>query len=166
MLIGTHRTRPRPQMPFAIRSIHEREPRPYAQQEEPSSNDPNDNFSPETYFIWRPATTCIAHCVFTYGWQSSAVLVCRQVGDSQLAGNTASIEQSQEVSEMTFMYNIDPSKPYDGPEFEEYCISEGKYLPASRDRTPCMTCPLFSLCQPGFEEQVRRLQNGENPSLT
>lgn len=63
-------------------------------------------------------------------------------------------------------YNVDPTQRYDGPEFEEYCISEGAYLPASRDRTPCMSCPLFSLCQPGFEEQVRLLQIGENPSLT
>lgn len=63
-------------------------------------------------------------------------------------------------------YNVDPTKPYDGPEFEEYCISEGCYLPASRDRTPCVTCPLSNLCLPGFEEQVRRIQAGENPSLT
>jgi len=67
---------------------------------------------------------------------------------------------------MSVQYNVDPTKLYDGPEFEEYCISEGRYLPASRDRTPCMTCPLFNLCQPGFEEQVRRIQQGENPSLT
>jgi hypothetical protein len=63
-------------------------------------------------------------------------------------------------------YNVDARFPYDGPEFEEYCISEGRYLPASRDRTPCMTCPLYNLCQPGFEEQVRLIQCGENPSLT
>lgn len=63
-------------------------------------------------------------------------------------------------------YNTDPSKKYTGPEFEEYCIAEGKYLPATRDRTPCITCPLNTLCIPGFEEQVRKLQNGENPSLT
>ena len=63
-------------------------------------------------------------------------------------------------------YIVDPNLRYDGPEFEEYCISEGKYLPASRDRTPCITCPLFNLCQPGFEEQVRRIQQGQNPSLT
>src|ERR1700730_15524885 len=59
-----------------------------------------------------------------------------------------------------------PTEHYDGPEFEEYCISEGKYLPARRDRTPCISCPLFSLCQAGFEEQVRKIQAGENPSLT
>lgn len=64
------------------------------------------------------------------------------------------------------MFEVDPTKKYDGPEFEEYCISEGRYLPASRDRTPCIICPLFSLCQPGFEEQVRRIQQGENYSLT
>jgi hypothetical protein len=63
-------------------------------------------------------------------------------------------------------YNVDPAKRYEGPQFEEYCISEGRYLPASRDRTPCITCPLSTLCQPGFEEQVRRIQAGENPSLT
>ncbi|HET9057441.1 MAG TPA: hypothetical protein VFN30_11415 [Chitinophagaceae bacterium] len=63
-------------------------------------------------------------------------------------------------------YNTDPTKQYNGPEFEEYCISEAKYLPASRDRTPCITCPLNNLCIPGFEEQVRRIQRGENPSLT
>ena len=64
------------------------------------------------------------------------------------------------------VHNTDPSKKYDGPEFEEYCISERKYLPASRDRTSCLTCPLNNLCIVGFEEQVRRMQNGENPSLT
>jgi hypothetical protein len=59
-----------------------------------------------------------------------------------------------------------PTMRYNGPEFEEYCISEQKYVPASRDRTPCITCPLSNLCQEGFEEQVRRIQRGENPSLT
>ena len=63
-------------------------------------------------------------------------------------------------------FNVNPATRYDGPEFEEYCISEAKYLPASRDRTSCMTCPLSNLCQPGFEEQVRKIQRGENPSLT
>ena len=63
-------------------------------------------------------------------------------------------------------YNVDAQYRYDGPDFLEYCISEGGYLPASRDRSPCLTCPLFNLCQPGFEEQVRLLQSGENPSLT
>jgi hypothetical protein len=56
--------------------------------------------------------------------------------------------------------------PYLGPEFDEYCISEGKYLPATRDRTPCTTCPLGNLCQVGFEEQIRRIAAGKNPSLT
>lgn len=65
-----------------------------------------------------------------------------------------------------FQYIVDPNLRYNGPEFEEYCISEGKYLPATRDRTPCISCPLFNLCQPGFEEQVRLLQEGKNPSLT
>lgn len=63
-------------------------------------------------------------------------------------------------------YNTNPLEKYNGPEFEEYCIAEAKYLPASRDRTPCTTCPLSNLCIPGFEEQVRKLQRGENPSLT
>ena len=55
---------------------------------------------------------------------------------------------------------------YQGPDFEEFCISEGSYLPASRDRSPCLLCPLCDLCQTGFEEQIRRVQRGENPSLT
>lgn len=67
---------------------------------------------------------------------------------------------------MELLYNTNPEKKYEGPEFEEYCISEGKYLSASRDRASCITCPLSNLCIPGFEEQVRKLQNGENPSLT
>lgn len=68
--------------------------------------------------------------------------------------------------ENKFGYITDPSLIYDGPEFEEYCISEGKYLSASRDRTACIECPLSGLCKPGFEEQVRKIQLGENPSLT
>lgn len=67
---------------------------------------------------------------------------------------------------MQVSLNVLPTGRYEGPEFEEYCISEAKYLPARRDRTPCLSCPLFNLCQPGFEEQVRRIQAGENPSLT
>ena len=67
---------------------------------------------------------------------------------------------------MQVSLNVLPTKRYEGPDFEEYCISEGKYLPASRDRTPCTSCPLFNLCQPGFDEQVRKVQTGENPSLT
>lgn len=67
---------------------------------------------------------------------------------------------------MELLYNTNPEQKYNGPEFEEYCISEGKYLAASRDRTPCTTCPLNNLCIPGFEEQVRKIQRGENPSLT
>lgn len=63
-------------------------------------------------------------------------------------------------------FNTDPQLPYDGPNFDEFCISEGRYLPADRDRTPCITCPLSNLCQTGFEEQVRRVMVGENPSLT
>ncbi len=63
-------------------------------------------------------------------------------------------------------FNTDPSSPYNGPDFEEYCIREGKYLSAQRDRTPCIACPLSNLCQAGFEEQVMRVVRGENPSLT
>lgn len=63
-------------------------------------------------------------------------------------------------------FNVDPRARYDGPEFEEYCISEKAYLPASRDRTPCLTCPLGDLCEAGFQEQVRLVSRGENPSLT
>lgn len=63
-------------------------------------------------------------------------------------------------------FNVDPRKAYDGPAFQEYCISEGKYLPAIRDRAPCIACPLGDLCQAGFEEQVQRVVAGRNPSLT
>ncbi|MBK9152494.1 MAG: hypothetical protein IPM26_16615 [Saprospiraceae bacterium] len=63
-------------------------------------------------------------------------------------------------------YTTDPSKIYDGPNFEEFCIAQAKYLPANRNRTDCITCPLNNLCIPGFEEQVRRVISGENPSLT
>jgi hypothetical protein len=63
-------------------------------------------------------------------------------------------------------FNVDPRLPYDGPQFEEYCIAEKAYLPASRDRTPCISCPLGNLCDAGFQEQVRLISSGENPSLT
>jgi hypothetical protein len=62
--------------------------------------------------------------------------------------------------------NTDPRFPYDGPAFDEYCIREKAYLPAARDRSPCITCPLGNLCDAGFKEQVRLVANGENPSLT
>ena len=55
---------------------------------------------------------------------------------------------------------------YEGPNFEEFCISEAAYLPATRDRTPCLSCCLEQLCQAGFDEQVARAERGENPSLT
>lgn len=67
---------------------------------------------------------------------------------------------------MTAKYKTRPDEIYNGPTFEEYCISEKKYLPANRDRTPCITCPLSNLCIAGFEEQVRRIQEGLNASLT
>ncbi|MEI2453514.1 hypothetical protein ABU614_09080 [Lysobacter firmicutimachus] len=63
-------------------------------------------------------------------------------------------------------FNVDPRRRYDGPEFMEYCISEKAYLPADRDRTPCITCPLGQLCEAGFHEQVRLVTSGQNPSLT
>src|SRR5690349_3799526 len=63
-------------------------------------------------------------------------------------------------------FNTDPAAKYSGPDFDEFCIREGRYLPASRDRTPCITCPLGNLCQAGFEEQVRKVVAGEDPSLT
>ncbi len=63
-------------------------------------------------------------------------------------------------------FNVKPDGMYDGPDFDEYCISEGRYLPARRDRSPCIPCPLSNLCQAGFEEQVRRMIAGEDPSLT
>jgi hypothetical protein len=56
--------------------------------------------------------------------------------------------------------------PYNGPDFDEFCISEGRYLSARRDRSPCLSCSLNNLCQAGFEEQVKRVKRGENPSLT
>jgi hypothetical protein len=62
--------------------------------------------------------------------------------------------------------STDPSRRYDGPEFEEYCIAEKSYLLASRDRTACISCPLGTLCQAGFEEQAKRVMIGKNPSLT
>lgn len=55
---------------------------------------------------------------------------------------------------------------YNGPDFLEFCISTGKFLPANRDRTPCVTCPLSRICQAGFEEQVKRVLEGKDASLT
>jgi hypothetical protein len=55
---------------------------------------------------------------------------------------------------------------YSGPDFDEFCISESRYLSARRDRSPCLSCPLNNLCQAGFEEQVKRVKRGESPSLT
>lgn len=54
----------------------------------------------------------------------------------------------------------------EGPEFEEFCIDEGRYLSSRRDRSPCLPCALHDLCQAGFEEQERRVALGLNPSLT
>jgi hypothetical protein len=67
---------------------------------------------------------------------------------------------------MSRNFNVDPLGFYDGPEFDEFCISEKGYVRASRDRTGCSTCSLANLCQAGFEEQVRRVEAGEDPSLT
>jgi hypothetical protein len=60
----------------------------------------------------------------------------------------------------------DPRKRYHGPDFTEYCIREGEYLSARRDRVACVRCPLSELCLAGFDEQVRRVRVGEDPSLT
>lgn len=64
------------------------------------------------------------------------------------------------------VYTTDPKQRYDGPDFEEYCIDRAGYLPATRDRTPCVGCALQNLCQAGFDEQVRRVIHGQDPSLT
>jgi|GEM_PF-3478427 len=66
---------------------------------------------------------------------------------------------------MASQFNTDPCWPYDGPEFDEFCIDHGGYLPASRDRRGCTTCPLSTLCQAGFEEQVRLATQGADPNL-
>ena len=58
------------------------------------------------------------------------------------------------------------SNPYEGPHFDEYCISEAAYLSSHRDRTPCRSCALENLCEAGFEEQQRLAALGMNPSLT
>lgn len=64
------------------------------------------------------------------------------------------------------IYNTDPRDRYDGPEFDEYCIDKSGYLPACRDRSPCLDCSLNKLCQAGFDEQVKRVIAGVDPSLT
>src|SRR4051812_12619945 len=63
-------------------------------------------------------------------------------------------------------FNVDPRHPYDGPDFEEFCISEKGYLSARRDRSSCATCALSQLCQAGFEHQVSLVVQGKDPSLT
>ncbi|WP_139069952.1 hypothetical protein [Tardiphaga robiniae] len=63
-------------------------------------------------------------------------------------------------------FNVDPRLLYDGPEFEEFCISVKGYLSARRDRGSCATCALSNLCQAGFEHQVSLVVDGEDPSLT
>lgn len=67
---------------------------------------------------------------------------------------------------MALRHNVDPKLPYDGPDFDEFCIAENGYLKASRDRSPCMTCALSTLCQAGFEKQVTLIAEGRDPSLT
>jgi hypothetical protein len=67
---------------------------------------------------------------------------------------------------MTHTFSTHSAQLYNGPDFDEYCVSESAYLPANRDRTPCLTCPLSNLCQAGFEEQARRAITGEETSLT
>lgn len=63
-------------------------------------------------------------------------------------------------------YNVDPRFPYDGPDFDEFCISEKGYLKASRNRISCLSCALSKLCQAGFEKQVSLVNEGLDPSLT
>lgn len=67
---------------------------------------------------------------------------------------------------MSHNFKVQANEKYEGPNFDEYCIAEQAYLPANRDRSPCLTCPLEDLCQAGFEEQVRLVVAGEDPSLT
>jgi hypothetical protein len=67
---------------------------------------------------------------------------------------------------MDHHFNTDPLQAYDGPDFDEFCISESKYLRAQRDRTRCSTCALSNLCQAGFEHQVALVVEGKDPSLT
>src|ERR1051326_8563346 len=47
------------------------------------------------------------------------------------------IRARREVEVETVMherkYKTNATQIYDGPDFEEFCISEGRYLPASRD---------------------------------
>jgi hypothetical protein len=67
---------------------------------------------------------------------------------------------------MSHAFNVDPRHPYDGPDFDEFCISEGSYLSARRDRNACAKCALSPLCQAGFEHQVSLVVQGKDPSLT
>ena len=67
---------------------------------------------------------------------------------------------------MSHGFNLDPRHPYDGPDFDEFCISEKSYLSARRDRNACVTCALSRLCQAGFEHQVLLVVQGKDPSLT
>ena len=67
---------------------------------------------------------------------------------------------------MSHDFNVDPRRPYDGPDFDEFCISEKSYLSARRDRSACERCALSNLCQAGFEHQVALAAQGKDPSLT
>ncbi|MGJ5091987.1 hypothetical protein ACQR18_07900 [Bradyrhizobium oligotrophicum] len=67
---------------------------------------------------------------------------------------------------MTHRFNVDPRNPYDGPDFDEFCIAEKSYLSARRDRSDCIACALSKLCQAGFEHQVDLAAQGRDPSLT
>lgn len=70
------------------------------------------------------------------------------------------------MSAKTNTFNLQPTNQYSGPKFNEYCISERQYLSSNRDRKACTSCPLRFLRQAGFEEQVRRVGQGQNLSLT
>jgi hypothetical protein len=67
---------------------------------------------------------------------------------------------------MSHAFNVAPHHLYDGPDFDEFCISEKSYLSARRDRSACIKCPLSRLCQAGFEHQVSLVVQGKDASLT
>jgi len=98
---------------------------------------------------------CESNRIIYCGHQADAIYENEDVEDFEVNG-----------FDMGGTFQTKPEERYDGPDFLEFCISEGQFLPASRDRSPCLTCPLSRLCQPGFEEQVRRVANGQEASLT
>ena len=77
-----------------------------------------------------------------------------------------SVDSGGMEARMSHAFNVDPHHLYDGPDFDEFCISEKSYLSARRDRSACTTCALSRLCQAGFEHQVSLVVQGKDPSLT